>query len=392
MLRLILSRLIQLPVILAVVFAVTLTLAWVIPGNPLERTDALRPSPEVEQAMLRQYNLHNPWAFAYSYVKNVVTQGDFGPSLQHQDQKVWDIISQGLPYSASLGALALVLAVIIGVTTAVIGALRPRSILDAGSISIALLGVSMPSFVTAAVLVTFTTVTLNWYTIQGWDWPTWPFGDQTSAAYDDGGYSGDDSEYGGDSGGEYDSDYDDGMYSDDSDAAADADWFNDMFPDEEPAEPASLGDRLKQFASECWAMFTGMITPALALSLAPAAYIARLLRMQLAETMSADFIRTARAKGRSHTGALFGHGLKVAFLPVLSYLGPAAATVMTGSFVVEHVFNIAGMGEHFVNAVLNKDQFLILGVVLTYSTILVLFNLLVDVAYAWVDPRIELAQ
>jgi len=122
----------------------------------------------------------------------------------------------------------------------------------------------------------------------------------------------------------------------------------------------------------------------------PAAYIARLIRLGLADVMGCDYIRTARAKGLSPTRVLFDHALKVAFLPVLSFLGPAAAAAMTGSFVVEQVFGIPGLGEHFVNAVLNKDQFLILGVVLVYSTILVVFNLLVDIAYAWVDPRIEL--
>jgi oligopeptide transport system permease protein len=107
--------------------------------------------------------------------------------------------------------------------------------------------------------------------------------------------------------------------------------------------------------------------------------------------MSSDYIRTARAKGLARHTALFEHALKVAYLPVLSFMGPAAASVMTGSFVVEKLFSIPGMGEHFVNSVINKDQFLILGVVLTYSTLLVMFNLVVDVAYAWIDPRIELA-
>ena len=113
--------------------------------------------------------------------------------------------------------------------------------------------------------------------------------------------------------------------------------------------------------------------------------------MGLAEVMTSDFIRTARAKGLPAYRVVIRHGLKVAFLPVLSFLGPAGAAVMTGSFVVEKVFAVPGLGEHFVNAVLNKDQFLILGVVLVYAAILVVFNLLVDLAYAWVDPRIEVA-
>ena len=133
-----------------------------------------------------------------------------------------------------------------------------------------------------------------------------------------------------------------------------------------------------------------MILPAITLGLMPSAYIARLVRLGLADVMSSDFVRTARAKGLSRNKALFKHALKVAYLPVVSYLGPATASVMTGSFVIEKVFNIPGMGEHFVKAVLNNDQFLMLAVVLTYASMLVLFNLVVDIAYAWVDPRIDL--
>jgi len=139
-----------------------------------------------------------------------------------------------------------------------------------------------------------------------------------------------------------------------------------------------------------WGGFKHVMLPAITLSLAPAAYIARLVRMGLVEVMASDYIRTARAKGLSASRVVLGHGLKIAFLPVLSFLGPAAAAVMTGSFVVEQVFAIPGLGKHFVNAVINKDQFLILGIVLVYSLMLVVFNLFVDVAYAWVDPRIEL--
>jgi len=306
MLRFIAWRLLQTPLILAVIFAITFILAWQIPGNPLETEDR-RPPPEIEQAMLKRYNLDSPGNFAVSYVRNVVTKLDFGPSLVYQNQSVNQIISAGLPVSAILGFSALVLAVVIGMSAGIVGALKPGSIFDLSSLGVALVGVSLPTFVTGSILLVL---------------------------------------------------------------------FAGIIPVLPPGG---------------WGKPTHLILPALTLAAMPAAYIAHLTRLGLADVMASDFIRTARAKGLSIRQALFKHALKVAFLPVLSYLGPAAATTMTGSFVVEHVFNIAGMGEHFVNAVLNKDQFLILGVVLTYSTILVLFNLIVDVAYAWVDPRIELA-
>jgi oligopeptide transport system permease protein len=303
----IIRRLLQLPLILLVVFLVTFALTWLIPGNPLERPDGRRPDPQIVRAMERKYNLHSPTAFAVGYLKSVLLEGDFGPSLQYTDQSVNDIIREGLPVSAGLGLIALVLALFIGVGAGVIGALRPGSALDLSSLVVALIGVSLPAFVTGSVLLVVFAGMLHWLPVMGSDTP-------------------------------------------------------------------------KHF-----------ILPAITLAAAPAAYIARLIRLGLADVMSSDFVRTARAKGLSRSRALFKHALKVAFLPVLSFLGPAAAATMTGSFVVEQVFTIRGIGQHFVNAVLNKDQFLILGVVLVYSVMLVVFNLVVDVAYAWVDPRIELA-
>jgi oligopeptide transport system permease protein len=205
-----------------------------------------------------------------------------------------------------LGAAALFVALHLGLLAGIIGALRPGSLLDTSSLVTALVGVSLPSFVTGSVLLAVFAGLLHWAPAGGWGQPR------------------------------------------------------------------------------------HLILPALTLGAAPAAYIARLVRLGLADVISSDYIRTARAKGVGEASIVFGHALKVAFLPVLSFLGPAAAAVMTGSFVVEEVFTIPGLGEHFVNAVLNKDQFLILGLVLVYATLLVVFNLLVDVAYAWIDPRIEM--
>jgi oligopeptide transport system permease protein len=307
MLRFIAWRLVQLPVILLVIFGVTFTLAWLLPGNPLENPD--KPvKPEIAEAMLKQYNLDSPWSFLRSYSVNVLTKGDLGPSLVYEDQTVNQIISSGLPVSLLVGVSALVLALIIGVGTGLISAMKPGSLWDMSSLGIAVIGISLPTFVTASVLMIVFAGMLKWLPVQGW-----------------------------------------------------GSWEH-------------------------------LILPSLALCAMPGAYIARLTRMGLADVMQSDFIRTARAKGLSKNKALIKHAMKVAFLPVLSFLGPASAATMTGSFVIEKVFNLPGLGVHFVEAVRNKDQFLILGVVLVFSTILVLMNLLVDVAYAWVDPRIELVK
>ena len=307
MLRLIITRLIQFPLILIVIFLITFVCAWLLPGNPLERPEGQRPPIEVQMAMERQYNLHNPWSFLVGYAKGVVFHFDFGPSLQYRDQKVNDIIASGLPVSALLGVAAMIVALHLGLGAGIIGALRPRSWLDLSSLGVALLGVSLPTFVTGSLLLLVFAGLLHVAPVGGWGAPR------------------------------------------------------------------------------------HLILPAVTLGIAPAAYIARLVRLGLADVINSDFIRTARAKGLPERTVLFKHALKVAFLPVLSFLGPAAAAVMTGSFVVEQVFAIPGLGEHFVNAVRNKDQFLILGVVLVFSALLIVFNLIVDVAYAWVDPRIELA-
>jgi oligopeptide transport system permease protein len=304
MANLIFWRLVQLPLILMVVFIITFTLAWVVPGNPLQSGPGRKPPQAVQRQMERQYNLHSPVAFLKGYAYNVFTRGDFGPSFQ-SDQRVSEIIASSLPVSAKLGALALAVALFLGTFAGVIGAIKPGSPMDLSSLAVALVGISLPNFVTGSILLVIFVGLFQWFPI---------------------GYG---------SGPQY------------------------------------------------------LVLPALTLGVMPAAYIARLVRLGLADIMVTDYIRTARAKGLTRNQALFKHALKVAFLPVLSFMGPAAAQVMTGSFVVEQVFNIPGMGEHFVRAVLDKDQFLILGIVLMFSALLVCFNLVVDVAYAWVDPRIE---
>ena len=132
-----------------------------------------------------------------------------------------------------------------------------------------------------------------------------------------------------------------------------------------------------------------MILPGLALALMPMAYIARLMRVSMLDTLGNDYIRTARAKGLGRATVVWKHAFRNAFLPVFTYLGPATAYALTGSFVIETVFNIPGLGQHFVNGVKNRDQTLILGTVLVYAAVLLTLNLLVDIGYALIDPRID---
>jgi len=320
--RLIVIRLIQLPLLLLIIYSVTFMLAWVMPGNPLSLDDARRPSKEIEAAMLAQYNLDDPKTFYVEYLRDASGIGylqqrlagekippdtevfDFGPSLKYKDWRVSDILADALPVSIQLGLGAILLALIVGTVAGVIGAVRRDTIWDNLTLAITLIGISLPTFVTGTVLLVVFSLNLQWLPV-GWGTPS------------------------------------------------------------------------------------QMVLPMITLSLPFAAYIARLTRLGMIDVLSSDFVRTARAKGLTPHRVLFKHALKVAFLPVLSFLGPAAAAAMTGSFVVEQVFNIPGIGQHFVAAVQNKDLFLIMGVVLTFSSMLIVFNLLVDLAYSFVDPRIE---
>tara|TARA_R110002073_G_scaffold275332_1_gene438992 strand:- start:163954 stop:164958 length:1005 start_codon:yes stop_codon:yes gene_type:complete len=334
MMTLILRRLIALPIILLVIYTITLTLAWAVPGNPLENPEK-RPKPEVIEQMNKQYNLDSFPRFYSSYLTSATgikyaqdyfsgqiqreqelasLEGvpvptrpifDFGPSLKYDDQTVNEIIRDTLPVSVTLGASAILIALFIGIGAGVIGAVKPNSLADIATLALSMIGISLPSFVIGTVMLLTFSLWLEWFPIAQWGTPK------------------------------------------------------------------------------------SIVLPAFTLSLPFAAYIARLTRMGMIDALGADYIRTARAKGASEYSVLLKHALKNAFLPVLSFLGPATAMAMTGSFVIERVFTVPGMGEHFVNAVQNKDLFLIIGVVLVFATMLIVFNLVVDVLYKWIDPRID---
>jgi oligopeptide transport system permease protein len=313
---LIVRRLILMPVILLVIYTMTFTLAWLIPGNPLENPEGRRPTEEVMQAMLEQYKLDSYWGFYWDYLGKATSVSwalgengrpfDLGPSLKHENWTVNEILAAGLPVSVTVGLTAILLACAIGISAGVIGGVRPGSPADFATLVIALLGISLPTFVIGTALLVVFSVQLKVFPIGGW-----------------GGLQ-------------------------------------------------------------------HLVLPAVTLSLPFAAYIARLTRFGMIEELESDYVRTARAKGVPEWKVVIRHALKNAFLPVLSYLGPASAMTLTGSFVVEKVFAVPGIGTHFVDAVLSKDLTLIMGVVLTYATMLIVFNLCVDVLYRWVDPRIEL--
>jgi oligopeptide transport system permease protein len=306
-------RLVQLPFILFAVYTVTFVLAWQIPGNPLEK-EGRRPPPEVMEQMQAQYNLDNPMAFYTDYIWKASglawVSGErsgpvfnLGPSLRHENWTVNDILVHQLPVSITIGLCAILIALFIGLTAGVLGAIKPNSWVDRLSFLVAIIGISVPSFVIGVVLLILFSVWLQWFPISGW-----------------------------------------------------GSWRH-------------------------------LVLPSFALSLPFAAYIAQLTRVGMIEQLSSDHIRTARAKGLPERVVVLKHAMKNALLPVVSYLGPATAAAMTGSFVIEKVFAVPGIGTHFVDAVLGKDITVLMGIVLVYSTLLVLFNLSVDVMYHFLDPR-----
>jgi ABC-type dipeptide/oligopeptide/nickel transport system permease component len=208
----------------------------------------------------------------------------------------------------TLGIFALTIALIFGCGIGVLAAVHRGGFFDFASLAIALIGISLPSFVAAGLLITIFSDHLHWFPGGGWN----------------------------------------GLSS--------------------------------------------MILPAVALALMPMAYIARLTRVAMLDILGDDYVRTARAKGLPRRTVIWRHCFRNAFLPVFTFLGPAAAGTLTGSFVVEYVFNIPGLGQHFVNGVRNRDQTLILGTVLVYALMLLSLNLLVDVGYAFIDPRIDITK
>ena len=303
MLHYILKRLLYFIPTLLIIYTVAFLMMRAAPGSPFAQEKDL--PPEVLQARIEKYYADRPVYQYFRYAWDLATLRGMNSIRYPERNVVRDILVPAFPVSLALGICALSLAVVAGTAAGVVSAARPRSLADYSAMAGALVGVSQPSFVIAALLLAVFSFWLRWLPVGGWGRPS------------------------------------------------------------------------------------QLILPALALAALPAAYIARLVRAGMLEVLSADFIRTARAKGLRERTVLLDHALRNAWLPVLGYLGPAAAAVFTGSFVVEKIFAIPGVGQHFVDSALHRDHPLILATVLLYAVLLVAFNLLVDIAYAWFDPRIR---
>lgn len=293
--------------VILVVFIVataTFILMRMIPGGPFKREKAL--TPEIQRNIEARYRLNDPlWKQYVDYMGNLI-RGDFGPSFKYRGRSVNDIIAEGFPVSAKLGGLAILFALVVGIPAGIISALNQNKWPDNAVMAIAIIGVSVPSFVMATLLMYFFAVKLRWL-------------------------------------------------------------------------PAAM-----------WGEPKHVILPMLALSGFPAAFFARLMRSSTLDVLSQDYIRTARSKGLSWAAVVYKHVVKNAILPVVTYLGSLVAGVLTGSFVVENIFAIPGLGKYYVTSIYNRDYTTIMGVTIFYATLLVFLNFLVDIAYGWIDPRIKL--
>lgn len=302
--RFLLDRFLSSLATLLLIITITFVLMHSIPGGPFSGEKAV--APEVARNIEKHYHLNDPlWRQYVDYLKKIVRL-DFGPSYKYPDLTVNDLIKQGFPVSATIGLIAVLAAVGLGIPVGILSALRHSKWQDHLVMLLAIVGVSMPSFIVATLLQYCFSYQLRWF-------------------------------------------------------------------------PAAL-----------WGTPAHLVLPVLALTALPLAFFARLVRSSMLEVLSQDYIRTARSKGLDEAAVILRHVLKNTLIPLITVLGPVMANLLTGTFVIERIFAIPGLGNYFVNSIYNRDYFVILGLTVFYASILLLLNLLADIGCALADPRIKL--
>ena len=304
MLKFLLSRIAQAVPVLLVVVTATFFIVHAAPGGPFSADKAV--PPEVIEALEAQYKLDQPvWRQYISYLGDILS-GDFGPSFKYPGRSVNELIMAGIPITAELAFYAMLVALGIGILSGVGAAMRPNTLQDYAPMTLAMIGICMPSFLLGPLLVLVFGIELEMVPVSGWgDIP---------------------------------------------------------------------GDK---------------ILPSITLGTGYAAYIARLSRGGMLEILSQDFIRTARAKGLSESTVIIKHALKGGLIPVIAFLGPAFAGLLAGSFVVETIFQIPGIGRFYVQAAFNRDYTLILGMTIFLLTLIIIFNLISDLISIWLNPKLR---
>lgn len=300
-----LKRFLEAGVTLFVIVTLVFLLLRLIPGGPFDSERAL--PPEVMANIAAKYKLDAPLSEQYTHYLGNLLKGDLGESYKYIGRPVSAIIGDTFPVSLQLGAYALILSYLIGIPLGVFAASKHNTWVDTGSMFLAMGGVSLPSFLVAALFILIFSFQLHILPPALWEGPLY------------------------------------------------------------------------------------YILPVVTLGIRPAAIIARLTRSSVLDVIRSDFVRTARAKGLAERVVLFKHVLRNSLIPVLTYSGPLIADIISGAFIIEIIFAVPGMGRHLILSVTNRDYPLVLGVALLFSVLLVISNLLVDIFYAIVDPRIKLS-
>lgn len=304
MLNYIFKRLVYIVLALFLIITATFFLMKLAPGSPFASERELPPA--IEQQLNAKYGLDNPWYVQYTdYLVSSFTF-DFGESMKYKGRSVNDMISEGFPVSLVLGIEAMILAIGFGVLLGVISSLYHNRLPDYVSTVIAILGISVPSFILAGLLQYYLSFKVGWFPVTGWKG------------------------------------------------------------------------------------FIYTVLPATAIAFTHVGFIAKLTRSSMLEQTSSEYVKLARAKGIGKWTIVFKHTLRNALLPVVTYLGPLSAGVLTGSFIIEQIFAIPGIGRHFVQSITNRDYTTIMGVTVFYSIILLFAVLIVDILYSFIDPRIKL--
>ena len=300
----VLKRILLAIVTVWIVITVTFFVTRAIPGGPFMGEKAITPA--AQAALEAKYGLDKPVTEQYvTYLKDVVTKLDFGPSLKQRGRMVIDVIKENMGLSIKLGLIAAFSALILGVILGSVAALRRNSVLDKIIMVITTAFVSMPSFIMGSLLLIIFSIKLG------------------------------------------------------------------LLPANGTAD-------------------NGLVLPVITMMLYPMAYITRLTRSSMLDVLGQDYIRTAKAKGVSGWRIIFGHALKNSLIPVLTYFGPMMAYIVTGSLVVEKIFAVPGIGRAFVSSITNRDYPLIMGTTIVLATLIVTMNLITDILYKVVDPRITL--
>ncbi|MGN1022983.1 MAG: ABC transporter permease [Lachnospiraceae bacterium] len=303
MLRYLLKRIGMMIIAMFFIVLLTFTIMHSIPGGPF--TSDRKLSPEIEEAMNEKYHLNDPLPKQFLDYLGSVIRGDFGPSYKYQGRTVNEFIEEGFPVSAKLGGITILFVLAASIPMGILAALKNGKWQDMLLMAIATIGVTIPSFVIASILIYFFSYRLGW---------------------------------------------------------------------------------LPSYGVDSW---KGYILPVITLGGYSVSYIARLMRSSLLEVMGQDYIRTARAKGLKESQVVLRHALRNALIPVITVLGPTIANLLTGSFVVESIFAIPGLGVSFVNSVTQRDYTTIMGVTIFYATFLMAMTLIVDLFYCFIDPRIK---